>query len=134
MLLAVDSIEVVAQTEAVARRLQRDERVGEADRAVLWLFHNPHRGATDQLAMVALAGERVATNSASFEGMERPVVVLGLDIDATKTDRADEVRRAICTAATRARSMLVVVGDPADADAMGLGSLAAKLLSCRSGS
>lgn len=125
--VAVDSLEVVNQTEAIARRLQRDERVDNAEIAVLWLFHNPHRGATDQLAEAALAGERVATNSASFKGMERPVVVLGLDIDATKTDRTDEVRRAIYTAATRARSLLVVVGDPEDAEAIGLGALASKL-------
>ncbi len=123
----VDSDEVVDQTEVVARRLQREERVHDSDLAVLWLFHNPHRGATDRLAKAALAGERVATNSASFKGMERPVVVLGLDIDPTKADRSDEVRRAIYTAATRARSMLVVVGDPADAEAIGLRALASML-------
>jgi hypothetical protein len=52
----------------------------------------------------------VAISSAWFKGMERPVVVLGLDIDATKTDRPEEVSRAIYTATTRAQSLLVVVG------------------------
>ena len=122
----VNGAEVVEQTEVVARRLQREERVSDDDLAVLWLFHNPHRGATDELARAALAGERVATNSASFKGMERPVVVLGLDIDATKADRSEEVSRAIYTAATRARSMLVVVGDPDDAEAVGFSALAAQ--------
>ena len=123
----VDSTEVVARSEAVARQLQRDQRIDDRDLAVLWLFHNPHRGATDALAATALAGGRVATNSASFKGMERPVVVLGLDIDAAKADRAEEVSRAIYTAATRARSLLVVVGDPADAEAFGFSALAARL-------
>lgn len=130
----VDSGEVVAQTEAVARRLQREERVADADLAVLWLFHNPHRGATDQLARAALAGERVATNSASFKGMERPLVVLGLDIDATKADRAAEISRAIYTAATRARSMLVIVGDPEDTDAVGFATLSTQLRQAEAGS
>ncbi|MGM0619246.1 MAG: ATP-binding domain-containing protein [Actinomycetota bacterium] len=123
----VGSDEVVEHTEVVARRLQRDERVHDEDLAVLWLFHNPHRGQTDELATAALAGERVATNSASFKGMERPVVVLGLDIDATKADRSEELSRAIYTAATRARSLLVVVGDPDDAETVGFSRLAAQL-------
>ena len=118
---------MVDQTEVIAHRLQREDRVRDHDLAVLWLFHNPHRGATDHLAKAALAGERVATNSASFKGMERPVVVLGLDIDATKTDRTEEVSRAIYTAATRARSMLIFVGDPVDAEAIGFSSLASQL-------
>lgn len=123
----VDGDEVVEHTEAVARRLQRDERVRDEDLAVLWLFHNPHRGAADELAAAALAGGRVATNSASFKGMERPVVVLGLDIDPTKADRSEELSRAIYTAATRARSLLVVVGDPDAAEAVGFSGLAAQL-------
>jgi len=129
----VDGGKVVDHTEVVARRLQREERIGDRDLAVLWLFHNPHRGATDELAKAALAGERVATNSASFKGMERPVVVLGLDIDASKTDRAEEVARAIYTAATRARSLLVVVGDPADAEALGFSTLANQLREAETG-
>ena len=130
----VDGDEMVEHTEVVARRLQREERVGDQDLAVLWLFHNPHRGATDELARAALAGERVATNSASFKGMERPVVVLGLDIDATKADRSEEVSRAIYTAATRARSLLVVVGDPDDAEAVGFSGLADQLRHAGAGS
>ena len=130
----VDGDEMVEHTEVVARRLQREERVADEDLAVLWLFNNPHRGATDELARAALAGERVATNSASFKGMERPVVVLGLDIDATKADRSEEVSRAIYTAATRARSMLVVVGDPDDAEAVGFATLASQLRQAGAGS
>jgi hypothetical protein len=94
---------------------------------VIWLFHNPHKGENDRLAEAALAGGRVETNSASFKGMERPVVVLGLDMDPSKRDRTDEVSRAIYTAATRARSLLVVVGDPEAADALGFDRLAAQL-------
>lgn len=76
---------------------------------------------------MALAGERIATNGASFAGMERPVVVLGLDLDPTKTDRVEEVRRAIYTTATRARSHLTVVGDPEGAAAYGFDGLAEEL-------
>ena len=123
----ISSDEVVAHTEVVASRLQREERVHDSDLAVLWLFHNPHRGHTDELAAAALAGGRVATNGASFKGMERPVVVLGLDIDATKADRSEEISRAIYTAATRARSLLVVVGDPDAAEAVGFEGLASAL-------
>lgn len=123
----VGSAEVVEHAEVVARRLQSDERVRDQDLAVLWLFHNPHRGEADELARAALAGERVATNSASFKGMERPVVVLGLDIDASKADRSEELSRAIYTAATRARSLLVVVGDPEAAETVGFVGLAKRL-------
>jgi hypothetical protein len=94
---------------------------------VLWLFHNPFKGRTDELAEEALAGQLVRTNGASFKGMERPVVVLGLDMDPAKTDRKDEVERAIYTAATRARSHLVVVGDPAVAQAYDFSELAREL-------
>ncbi len=120
----VDNAEVVDHTHAVARRLQRDERIDDGDLAVLWLFHNPHRGATDRLADAALAGGRVETNSASFKGMERPVVVLGLDVDPHKQDRFGEVSRAIYAAATRARSLLTVVGDPDAAATLGFDALA----------
>jgi hypothetical protein len=116
---------VIAGTEAVARRLQRDERIRDADLAVLWLFHNPHKGDPERVAAAALAGERVATNSASFKGMERPVVVLGLDLD--RGHPAAEVARAVSAAATRARSLLVVVGDPVAADELGFDRLAADL-------
>jgi superfamily I DNA/RNA helicase len=94
---------------------------------LLWLFHNPSKGANDRLAHTAMSGGRVEANSASFKGMERPVVVLGLDIDPTKHHRAEEVRRAIYAAATRARSLLIVVGDAAAASGMGLDGLAARL-------
>lgn len=59
--------------------------------------------------------------------MERPVVGLGLDLDPAKADRHDELRRAIYAAATRARSLLVVVGDPAIARQAGLDDLADRL-------
>lgn len=120
------SEDVIDETQAVARRLQREERIDDADLAVLWLFHNPHRGHATDLADHTLSGARVATNSASFKGMERPVVVLGLDIDTTKR-RHDEVRRAIYAAATRARSLLVIVGDPEVAEGVGLDALAGQL-------
>jgi hypothetical protein len=118
---------VRSRTREMAKRLQRDERIDDADLAVLWLFHNPYRGRTEEVAEQAMRGGRVETNSASFKGMERPVVVLGLDIDPTKADRADEVRRAIYAAATRARSLLLVVGDPEAAEALGFDDLAQDL-------
>jgi hypothetical protein len=125
--VAAPTEHVVSRTTEVARRLQRDERIADHDLAVLWLFHNPNRGHNDEVAEAALAGEWIATNSASFKGMERPVVVLGLDVDPTKRERRDEVRRAIYAASTRARSLLVVVGDPDAADALGLDHLARSL-------
>jgi hypothetical protein len=127
--VAVRGEHVIARTAEVAKRLQRDERIPDDDIAVLWLFHNPAKGATAELATAALAGERVETNSASFKGMERPVVVLGLDMDPQKPKRLDEVKRSIYVAATRARSLLVVVGDPDVAERLGLRELADDLRS-----
>lgn len=124
---AVPGEHVVARTGEVARRLQRDERIADEDLAVLWLFHNPHQGDPDAVVAQAMRGERVETNSASFKGMERPVVVLGLDLDPAKADRHDDLRRAIYAAATRARSLLVVVGDPAIARQAGLDDLGDRL-------
>ena len=118
---------VEARAVEVARRLVRDEGLDAADVAVLYLFANPYRGRTDEVARMARTGELVVTNSASFKGMERPAVVVGLDLDPAKTDRVDEVRRAIYTAATRARSHLTVVGDPDVAEAYGFSELAAGL-------
>lgn len=129
--VAVDHTEVVEATEAAARRLQREERIDDRDLAVLWLFHNPWRGEAERLAAAALAGERVTTNSASFKGLERPVVVLGLDADPARTGRQEVVARAIYAAATRARSLLVVVGDPATAGALGFEELGALLHGAR---
>ncbi len=118
---------VVARTDEVAKKLLRDERFAESDVAVLWLFNNPHRRHTDEVAEQALAGGLVRTNGASFKGMERPVIVLGLDMDPSKGHRAEECRRSIYAAATRARSHLVVVGDPDVADAYGFEDLATSL-------
>lgn len=118
---------VVARTREVAGRLQRDERIADDHLAVLWLFHNPSKGATEQLADAALAGERIETNSAAFKGMERPVVVLGLDLHGRDRVGHAEVERAIYVAATRARSLLVVVGDPEDATRFGFDDLARDL-------
>jgi hypothetical protein len=122
--VAAPADRVVVRTAEVARRLQRDERIADADLAVLWLFHNPHQGRTEEVVAAAMAGERVETNSAAFKGMERPVVVLGLDMDPDRQDRRGEVARAIYAAATRARSLLVVVGDPEAAAALGFEQLA----------
>jgi hypothetical protein len=118
---------VVAKTREVARKLQRDERIPDSDVAVLWLFHNPYKGDPEALTQHAMSGGRVETNSASFKGMERPVVVLGLDVDPKKADRADELRRSIYAAATRARSLLVVVGDPEAVASLGFEELAERL-------
>jgi len=118
---------VVDRASEVAQRLMRDEKFDEAQVAVLYLFTNPHRYHSQDVARRAMGGELVVTNGASFKGMERPVVVLGLDMDPTKTDRVEDVRRSIYAAATRARSHLVVVGDPEVVRAYGFTALAGDL-------
>ena len=125
--IAAPSERVIDVVEREARRLQRAEHIPDDDLALLWLFHNPMRGRNDALADAAATGELVRTNSATFKGVERPVVVLGLDMDVTKSDRGEEVGRAIYVAATRARSHLSVVGDPDVAEAYGFTDLAAQL-------
>ena len=118
---------VVARAKEVAKHRVRDDGLHPSDLAVLYLFANPYKDRSDEVAAQALAGELVVTNGASFKGMERPAVVLGLDPDPTKTDHVDEVRRSIYAAATRARSHLTVVGDPEVAAAYGFDRLAADL-------
>lgn len=125
--VAVPSDRVVGRTKDVAKKLIRDQKLDSGDVAVLWLFENPWRGRTDGLADAAEAGELVMTNAASFKGMERPVIVLGLDIDPTKTDRVDDVRRAIYAGITRARSSLVIIADPDVVAACGFDDLAAAM-------
>jgi hypothetical protein len=125
--VAVPSEDVIARTAAEARRLQRSERFPDSDLAVIWLFHNPMRHRNDELAEQVAAGRLVRTNSATFKGVERPVVVLGLDLDPVKADRGPEVARAIYVAATRARSHLTVIGDPDVAVAYGFDRLASQL-------
>jgi hypothetical protein len=66
-------------------------------------------------------------NSATFKGAERPVIVLGLDMDPDRPERAAEVGRAIYVAATRARSHLSVVGDPDVAKVYGFDRLEEQL-------
>lgn len=124
--VAVDG-EVVDASEHMAGRLQREERLSDAELAVLWLFHNPYKGQPDTLAALTRTGGLVRTNSASFKGMERPAVVLGLDLDARHATRVEDVRRAIYAAATRARSLLVVVGDPQRCASLGYATLAKRL-------
>jgi hypothetical protein len=125
--VACDQDRLIARAAEVAKRRQRDDGLAPSDLALLYLFHNPFKGRTDEVAAAALRGEFVTTNSASFKGMERPAVVLGLDMDPKKTDRAEEVGRAIYAAATRARSHLTVVGDPEVARAYGFAALGGTL-------
>lgn len=131
--VAVPGDRVVGRTGEIARKLRRDERLADRDLAVLWLFHNPSKGVPDELARTALGDGLIATNSASFKGMERPAVVLGLDLDERREVDADDVRRAIYAAATRARSLLVVVGDPGQVARFGFEELAAELRAVRDG-
>ncbi len=131
--VAVPGDRVVGRAGEIARKLRRDERLNDRDLAVLWLFHNPSKGAPDELARVALGDGLIATNSASFKGMERPAVVLGLDLDEQREIDADDVRRAIYAASTRARSMLVVLGDPDQVARFGFDELAAALRAARDG-
>ncbi|WP_370323789.1 AAA family ATPase [Euzebya sp.] len=114
---------VVGRVPEFARKLVRDEGFAAGDVACLWLYHNPLQG--DPAALIAQddAGETVTTNAAAFKGMERPAVVLGLDLRSDKT--AEELSRNVYAAATRARSLLVLVGDPDQLRRAGLYTLAA---------
>ena len=105
--------DVIAQTRAVADRLQREESVHDEQLAVLWLYHNPFQGRTDEVVAAYRTGQRVETNAATFKGLERPVVVLGLDLRDDEDPGA--LNRNLYTAATRASALLVVVGDPSRA-------------------
>lgn len=120
-----DTVTDTARAEAA--RLRKRERLDESQLAVLHLFANPHRGDSDAVARADAAGELVETNAATFKGLERPAVVLGLDLDPEKTHRAREVARTAYVAATRARSLLTVVGDPDVARAYGFGGVADRL-------
>ncbi len=101
--------DVIAETRAVADRLQREESVRDEQLAVLWLYHNPFQGRTDEVVAAYRDGQRVETNAATFKGLERPVVVLGLDMRADEDP--DALNRNLYTAATRASTLLVIVGD-----------------------
>jgi hypothetical protein len=101
--------DVIAQTRAVADRLQREESVRDEQLAVLWLYHNPFQHRTDEVVAAYRDGRRVETNAATFKGLERPVVVLGLDLRDDEDPEA--LNRNLYTAATRASVLLVVVGD-----------------------
>lgn len=118
---------VIDQTERETVRLRDDDNLGPDEIAGICLFHNPHQHHSDELAHRLLDGQPVLTNTAAFKGMERPAVVLGLDMDADKAHRAEEVARAIYAGATRARSHLTVVGDPDVAAAYGFEALSEQL-------
>jgi superfamily I DNA and RNA helicase len=83
---------------------------------VLWLYHNPFQDRTAEVVDAYRAGRRVETNAATFKGLERPVVVLGLDLRADEDPEA--LRRNLYTAATRASALLVVVGDASSLSAI----------------
>jgi len=125
---------VAAGSEAVARvarsevdRLRRDDRLTDADLALLHLFANPHRGDAPAVAAADAAGELVETNCATFKGRERPAVVLALDLRPDKADHAAEAARTAYVGATRARSKLVIVGDPEVVATYGFSELAERL-------
>lgn len=101
---------VEGRTAEIARKLVRDEGFLPAQVAAIWLYHNPFQGDPEGLIAQDREGAMVTTNSAAFKGMEREVVVLGLDLREGRT--REDNRRAIYTAASRARSQLVVVADP----------------------
>lgn len=124
--VACDTEHVVARVEEVGRKLQRDHGVADGDLALLTLYHNPARLRAADLAADVAAGGLVRTNGAAFKGMERPVVVLGLDVDPQRRTLED-VRRGIYASASRARAHLVVVGDPSVLRAVGLSELAARI-------
>ncbi len=116
--------DVVAEARREVKRLQRNG-VDAKEIALLHLYTNPHQHRPKDLVEAVFSDEVVETNGASFKGMERPVVVLSLDIDAERR-AADEVARGIYTTASRARAMLVVVGAPAVLRQIGMDHLAAR--------
>ncbi|CAN5335135.1 ATP-binding domain-containing protein [soil metagenome] len=101
---------LVARVPEIARKVVQKEGFGRGDVAALWLYHNPWQGDAQGLIEQDEKEEMITTNSAAFKGMERPVVVLGLDVRSDRTD--EDLRRSIYAAATRARSLLIVLGDP----------------------
>lgn len=118
---------VPAATREQAKRLLREDRFSPGEVAILHLFANPHRRAAATVAAAELAGELVETNCATYKGLERPVVFLGLDLRPQKVDRAASAARAAYVGATRARSLLTIVGDPDVVEAYGLSRVARKL-------
>lgn len=116
--------DVVETARGVVGELQHDG-VTARDIALLHLYTNPHHLHPQDVVDAAFGDGVVETNGASFKGMERPVVVLSLDVDPEKRG-GDEVARGIYATASRARSLLVVVGDPSALRAIGLDELAGR--------
>lgn len=116
--------EVVAAARREVERLRRDG-VDAGEIALLHLYTNPHRHRPGDLVDELFSDQVVETNGAAFKGMERPVVVLSLDVDPDKRD-ADQVAQGIYTTASRARALLVVVGHPGSLGAIGLTGLASR--------
>lgn len=116
--------EVVDEARREVQRLIRAS-VEPGAIALLHLYTNPYRHRPGDLTELVFSDEVVETNGASFKGMERPVVVLSLDIDPAKRD-LEQVKQGIYTTASRARSLLVVVGAPAALQELGLVDLAGR--------
>lgn len=121
----VDTTDVVAEARRQVERLQRSG-IPAGDIALLHLFTNPHRLHPDDVVAAAMGDGVVETNGAAFKGVERPVVVLSLDVDPERRD-VEEVRRGIYATASRARAHLVVVGSAPAMRHLGLAALAADL-------
>jgi hypothetical protein len=111
--------DVIAETRAVANRLQREESVRDEQRVVLWLYHNPFQNRTSEVVAAYRSGQRVETNAATFKGLERPVVVLGLDL--RDDEDLEALNRNLYTAATRASALRVLAGDERAAARFGIG-------------
>lgn len=122
-LVAVDGgTDPVAAVLAAARRaadeLVRRRHLAPQDVAVLHVRANP-RGVVDD--------DVTLTNIASFKGLERPAVVLALDLDPDRPLPEEALRRLVHVGASRARAHLTVVADPAQCADHGLTDLAAEL-------
>ncbi len=131
--LACGADRVTARAAEVAKKLIKQDGLPAHDLAVLHLFHNPMKDRSGEVAEAAMDGDLVHTNAATFKGMERPAVVLGLDLRPGDEDRADEIRRTIYAAATRARSHLTVICDPDLATSHGYTELAGALRAAADG-
>lgn len=95
----------------VAKELMAEHGYRPEDIAVLYLDWNPMRSSKDELHERLRTGDLVESSVAAFTGLERAVVVLGLDTRPATSADAEAVVNLVYAGATRARYHLVVVGD-----------------------
>ncbi len=125
--IAAPAEHIPARAREHAKRLLSQDRFTTAEVAVLTLFANPHKGDPATVAELEETGQLIKTNCATFKGLERPVIVLGLDLAAEKANRAIDAARTAYVGATRARAHLTIVAAPEVIEAYGFTRVAEKL-------